>query len=171
MDDNKTKPATIQLNNQQKGDLRQAFDLFDADGSGTIDGSELKIALRALGFEPTKEELKRLVAECDKDGLLDFNDFLKIMSDKMTGPDTKEDMLKAFELFDYEEKGKIAKHNVMQIADELGLTQTEKRAKEQGLDLPITEWEVDEMVDGADRDRDGLVSKQEFLKILKTEKN
>lgn len=76
-------------------------------------------------------------------GLLDFNDFLKIMSDKMTGPDTKEDMLKAFELFDYEEKGKIAKHNVMQIADELGLTQTEKRAKEQGLDLPITEWEVD----------------------------
>lgn len=28
-----------------------------------------------------------------------------------------------------------------------------------------------EMVDGADRDRDGLVSKQEFLKILKTEKN
>lgn len=171
MDDNKNKPATIQLNKQQKADLRQAFDLFDADGSGTIDGGELKIALRALGFEPTKEELKKLVADCDKDGLLDFNDFLKIMSAKMTGQDTKEDMLKAFELFDNDDSGKIGKHNVMKVAEELGLTQTEKRAKEQGLDLPITEWEVDEMVDGADRDRDGLVSKQEFLRILRTEKN
>lgn len=61
----------------------------------------------------------------------------------MTGPDTKEDMMKAFELFDHEDTGKIGKHDVLQIAEELGLTQTEKRAKEQGLDLPITEWEVD----------------------------
>ena len=171
MDDNKNKPATIHLNMHQKADLRQAFDLFDADGSGTIDGSELKIALRALGFEPTKEELKKLVADCDKDGLLDFNDFLKIMSGKMTAPDTKEDMLKAFELFDDDDSGKIGKQNVMKVAEELGLTQTEKRAKEQGLDLPITEWEVDEMIDGADRDRDGLVNRQEFLRILRTDKN
>lgn len=76
-------------------------------------------------------------------GLLDFNDFLKIMSGKMTAPDTKEDMLKAFDLFDNDDSGKIGKHHVMNVAEELGLTQTEKRAKEQGLDLPITEWEVD----------------------------
>jgi len=30
---------------------------------------------------------------------------------------------------------------------------------------------LQEMVDGADRDRDGLVSKQEFLRILRTEQN
>ena len=30
---------------------------------------------------------------------------------------------------------------------------------------------LQEMVDGADRDRDGLVSKQEFLRILRTDKN
>ena len=36
----------------------QAFDLFDTDGSGEIDAKELKVAMRALGFEPKKEEIQ-----------------------------------------------------------------------------------------------------------------
>jgi Ca2+-binding EF-hand superfamily protein len=41
--------------------------------------------MRALGFEPKKEELKKLVGEVDKDGTgtIDFNEFLEIMSSKM----------------------------------------------------------------------------------------
>ena len=34
--------------------------LFDTDGSGTIDAKELKVAMRALGFEPKKEEIKKM---------------------------------------------------------------------------------------------------------------
>jgi Ca2+-binding EF-hand superfamily protein len=29
---------------------------------------QYQLSLRALGFEPTKEELKKLVVDCDKDG-------------------------------------------------------------------------------------------------------
>lgn len=36
----------------------QAFDLFDTNGVGVIDIKELKVAIRALGFEPKKEEIK-----------------------------------------------------------------------------------------------------------------
>ncbi len=32
-----------------------AFDLFDTSGSGTIEAKELKVALRALDIEPSKE--------------------------------------------------------------------------------------------------------------------
>ena len=39
-----------QLSEKQKKDIKEAFDLFDADGSGVIDIKELKVALRALGF-------------------------------------------------------------------------------------------------------------------------
>jgi len=42
--------------------------LFDADGSGTIDVKELKVAMRALGFEPKKEEIKKMIADIDKEG-------------------------------------------------------------------------------------------------------
>lgn len=36
----------------------KAFDLFDTNGVGVIDIKELKVAIRALGFEPKKEEIK-----------------------------------------------------------------------------------------------------------------
>jgi Ca2+-binding EF-hand superfamily protein len=32
--------------------VKEAFDLFDANGSGNIEVKDLKVALRALGFEP-----------------------------------------------------------------------------------------------------------------------
>jgi len=50
----------------QKQEIREAFDLFDTDGSGTIDVKELKVAMRALGFEPKKEEIKKMIADIDK---------------------------------------------------------------------------------------------------------
>ena len=37
------------LTEEQKQEIREAFDLFDTDGSGTIDAKELKVAMRALG--------------------------------------------------------------------------------------------------------------------------
>ena len=63
----KTGPK-LELSEEQKQEVREAFDLFDTDGSGTIDVKELKVSMRALGFEPRKEEIKKLVSEYDKDG-------------------------------------------------------------------------------------------------------
>jgi len=71
-----SRPAVQQRSNstvstvpeEQKQEIREAFDLFDADGSGSIDAKELKVAMRALGFEPNKEEIKKLMADIDTDG-------------------------------------------------------------------------------------------------------
>ena len=52
-----------ELSEKQKKDIKEAFDLFDSDGSGVIDIKELKVALRALGFEPKKDEIKKLISE------------------------------------------------------------------------------------------------------------
>jgi Ca2+-binding EF-hand superfamily protein len=73
------------LTPEQKQEIREAFDLFDTDGSGTIDSKELKVAMRALGFEPKKEEIKKMIADIDKDGsgTIDFNEFLELMAKKM----------------------------------------------------------------------------------------
>jgi centrin-1 len=73
---------------------------------------DLKVALRALGFEPAKEEIKRLISELnnnsanrdrekDKEGsvTIDFNDFLDIMTTKMSEKDSSEELEKAFILF------------------------------------------------------------------------
>lgn len=41
--------------------------------------------MRALGFEPKKEEIKKMIAEVDKEGTgkISFADFLSVMTQKM----------------------------------------------------------------------------------------
>ena len=43
------------------------------------------MAMRALGFEPRKEEVARMLADVDKDGsgTVDFAEFLRMMASKM----------------------------------------------------------------------------------------
>jgi len=45
-----------ELTEEQKQEIKEAFDLFDTDGSGSIDSKELKVAMRALGFEPKRRD-------------------------------------------------------------------------------------------------------------------
>ncbi len=95
------------LTEEQKQEIREAFDLFDTDGSGSIDAKELKVAMRALGFEPKKEEIKKMIADIDTDGsgTIDFNEFLEMMTAKMSERDPMEEIIKAFRLFDDDETG------------------------------------------------------------------
>ena len=68
---------------------------------------ELKVAMRALGFEPKKEEIKKMIADIDKDGsgTIDFEEFLQMMTAKMGERDSKEEIMKAFKLFDDDNTG------------------------------------------------------------------
>lgn len=44
-----------------------------------------QVAMRALGFEPKKEEIKKMIADIDREGsgTIDFADFLNMMTYKM----------------------------------------------------------------------------------------
>ncbi|KAI8896318.1 Caltractin [Globomyces pollinis-pini] len=139
----------------QKQEIREAFDLFDTDGSGTIDVKELKVAMRALGFQPKKEEIKKMMVEMDKNGSgkIDFNEFLELMVAKMGEKDSKEEILKAFRLFDDDETGTITLKNLKRVAKELGEN--------------LTDEELQEMIDEADRNGDGVIDQEEFLRIMK----
>merc|ERR1711998_181309 len=70
-----------ELTEEQKQEIKEAFDLFDTDGSGDIDEKELKVAMKALGFDPTDEEVSQLINSLDSDGggTIDFNEFKVLM--------------------------------------------------------------------------------------------
>lgn len=57
----------LELSRDQKQDILEAFNLLDVEGSGLIHGKDLKVALRALGFDPTSSELRHLLHEYEKD--------------------------------------------------------------------------------------------------------
>eukprot|EP00916_Digyalum_oweni_P009466 GHVL01015981.1.p1 GENE.GHVL01015981.1~~GHVL01015981.1.p1 ORF type:complete len:173 (+),score=46.31 GHVL01015981.1:56-574(+) len=144
-----------EVTDEQKQEIKEAFDLFDTDGSGSIDAKELKVAMRALGFEPKKEEVRKMISDVDKDGsgTIEFSDFLEMMTQKMSERDPREEIAKAFRLFDDDETGKISFKNLKRVAKELGENMTDE--------------ELQEMIDEADRDGDGEVNEEEFMRIMK----
>ncbi|NXW81635.1 CETN1 protein, partial [Alopecoenas beccarii] len=151
----KKASAKLELTEEQRQEVREAFELFDTDGTGAIDVKELKVAMRALGFEPRKEEIKKMISDTDTEGTgkISLNEFLVVMTPKMAEKDSREEILKAFKLFDDDETGKISFKNLKRVARELGEN--------------ITDEELKDMIDEADRDGDGEVNEQEFLRIMK----
>merc|ERR1712007_23655 len=149
------RPGKVELTEEQKQENREAFDLFDTDGSGCIDAKELKVAMRALGFEPKKDEIRKMISDIDKDGdgTIDFDEFMMMMTAKMSEKDSREEIIKAFRLFDDDQTGKITFKNIKRVAKELGENMTDE--------------ELQEMVDEADRDGDGGINEEQFLRIMK----
>ena len=58
----KSNPYKQELSDAQKNEIKEAFDMFDTAGLGIIDAKELKVALRALDFNPTNDEIKSLIS-------------------------------------------------------------------------------------------------------------
>lgn len=69
-----------ELSDEQKQEVKEAFELFDTDKDGCIDYHELKVAMRALGFDLKKAEVLKILRDHDKTGhgLMDFEDFAKV---------------------------------------------------------------------------------------------
>ena len=99
-----------ELSEEQKQEIKEAFDLFDTDKTATIDYHELKVALRALGFEIKKPEVLELMNEYDREkkGNIGYDDFLDICTTKINERDPIEEILKAFKLFDEDGKGRVS---------------------------------------------------------------
>ena len=98
-----------ELSEEQKQEIKEAFDLFDSDKAGTIDYHELKIALRALGFEVQKEEVVDLMGEYDREkkGYIQYLDFVDVCKTKINERDPMAEIVKAFRLFDEDGKGTL----------------------------------------------------------------
>merc|ERR1719326_1379632 len=143
------------LDEEQVEELREAFNLFDTEHSGTIDARELKAALRALGFEVKKEDVRRMLNDVGKDPSqpIDFNDFQEMMRGRMPDKNSREEINKVFALFDEDETGKISFKNLKNISAELGES--------------LTDEELKEMIEEADRDGDGLINPEEFYRVMR----
>ncbi|KAH8097155.1 Ca2-binding protein [Aureococcus anophagefferens] len=122
-------------------EIREAFNLFDTEGKGVIDIKELKAAFRALGAS-TKSSPTVL-----------FDEFVEMATPKMQSRDTREEIMKVFALFDDDQTGAISFRNLKRVANELGEN--------------LTDEELQEMIDEADRDGDGMINEDEFFRVMK----
>lgn len=143
------------LSEEQKQEIKEAFDLFDSDKKKKLDYHEVKVALRALGFdETTKAHVGELMRDYDRQstGFVEFEDFQELMTAKY-GAETPENLSrKAFKMFDDRGDGLVDLKSLRKVARELG----EK----------LSDDELSAMIEEFDSDRDGAINEEDFFKIM-----
>ncbi|KAG7817058.1 hypothetical protein KL909_005307 [Ogataea angusta] len=113
--------------------------------------------MRALGQNPTQQELNDLVNEIDTNGnsLIEFSEFLTMMARQIKEQDVEAEILEAFKVFDSDGDGKISQTELVRVLTTIGERLTEEEARQ--------------MLQAADTDSDGQIDIEEFAKILLSE--
>lgn len=155
--------TSTRLDAEQLEELREAFNLFDKDGDGTITANELGKAMEILGQHPTAEELEILINSVDKDdnGVIDFDEFADLMKGHLftsedsynPAPQEDEELLEAFKMFDRNGDGFISPEELKTAFINLGERMSDR--------------EIEEMIHAADKNMDGLIDYKEFIEMMK----
>jgi len=105
-----------------KSQIKEVFDLFDADNSGVIDAEEMHYALKGLGFDLTTAEVTQLVDRLDKDGngMVEFEEFEKFVQGRGAGHGSEEEIREAFKLFDLDNTGFVTLGNMLKVTEMIG---------------------------------------------------
>jgi len=134
---------------------KRMFDFFDKDKSGNITTKELGNVMRCGGLNPTEEELKAKMKECDTngDGTVSWAEFKKNI-DSFAQKKSKKpaDIKKSFKVFDKNGDGKIDLKEFRKLCTSMG----EK----------LTDKEIDTLLEEADENGDGKLSYQEFVDFM-----
>lgn len=139
------------LNAETVGKLKEVFDVFDYDGSGNISTEELINTIRALGLEDQAGQIIGIVTASGHEGEMDFGAFLDIFG--FGGDSQSEGTLQTvFEAFDPTGSGAFGPEEFEKVAASVGES--------------FSAAEVDQMIDFADKDRDGLINFEEFLNVV-----
>jgi len=113
---------------------QEAFYLLDPQDTGGIGENEIGIVMRAIGQDPTEEEIKAVMSEMDSSGkgCLNFNEFLSFLAHIHQEDDPDEEWEMVFKHFDRNGDGYI---------DEMDLRKTLVE-----LRLKFTDADVEEMI-------------------------
>jgi Ca2+-binding EF-hand superfamily protein len=146
-----TKYVKKGLDADTVGKLKEVFDVFDYDGSGNVSTEELINTIRALNLEAQAGQILAIVNNSGHQGEIDFGAFLGIFG--FGGDSSSETTLQSiFEAFDTTGSGAFGPEDFEKVAASVG--------------EHFSSAEVDQIVDYADKDRDGAISFDEFVSVV-----
>merc|ERR1712087_168242 len=137
--------------------MGEAFNTFDADGSGTIDTQEMKLLLESIGESLTEEELFRFMADVDEDGTgeIEFAEFLRAFEKQRGGAQELEDELDTLDAFvalggEPDKSGHVDSDRLVSVVkDEFGMT-----------------LKIERLIEDLDKDKDGKLNFAEFAQLF-----
>ncbi|KAK4264246.1 hypothetical protein QN277_025453 [Acacia crassicarpa] len=135
--------------------IKDMFTLMDSDGDGKVTYEELKAGLRKVGSQLAEPEIKMLMeaADVDGNGVLDYGEFVAVTI-HLQRMENDEHFRNAFKYFDKDESGFIELGELRDaLADDSGEIETDV---------------VNDIMREVDTDKDGRISYEEFVAMMKT---
>ncbi|KCV69709.1 calmodulin [Fonticula alba] len=135
---------------------REAFNLYDKLGDGTISVKDLPDLLRAVGQNPLQREVDEICKKIDPSGnkRLTFDEYKAIQNraDGWKAHGSEEEFIQGFAVFDRDGNGLISAGELRYVLTSLG----EK----------LSDREVDELLRGVELNKDGSLNYEEFVRTI-----
>ena len=138
--------------------LKICFGMFDVKHQDFLSADDLDDILRAMGFRPSKEELKEILEEIDEDGSgeIEFEEFCqlcaKFLIEEPDEETMKKELKEAFRVYDKEANGFITTDQLREIIAE--------------LDARLTSEDLDGIIEEIDEDGSGTMDFDEFCAMM-----
>ncbi|XP_023901142.1 calcium-dependent protein kinase 32 [Quercus suber] len=144
------------LSVEEVAGIKEGFQLMDTTNKGKINIDELRVGLHKLGHQIPDSDLHILMeaGDIDKDGYLDYGEFVAISVHLRRMGNDDEHLLKAFKFFDKNKTGYIEMEELRDaLTDEL-----EPNCEEEVINA---------IMHDVDTDKDGQISYEEFATMMK----
>jgi len=117
---------------EQIAEFQGVFKLLDQQNRGTLDFESLKAGMNAMRLHPKDQDVRQMIKEADtsKTGTIDFKGFVDCLTNKLMKMDGEDEILKAFNTFDRNDRGVIPGDELRRALTTLGDKLTEKEIRE-----------------------------------------
>lgn len=135
-------------------EFKTAFDMFDCDAEGRVEVSEIKEAFINLGFHHQGIFSERILDYMGtlNGGKIDFGEFCRLATDGLNDDFSLDQTNIIFTAFDIKNTGKF---NIYDLKDTI-----------RDLGVDIEDEEIEKMFENADSDQDGLVTREDFHRLV-----
>ncbi|UJR14686.1 hypothetical protein I4U23_001679 [Adineta vaga] len=142
------------LTEAQRQELKDAFNVFDTDGSGKISATELSSIFRALNVNVSGQQLNQLVKQMDSNGSgqVEFDEFARVMAETFFKKYSEDELRSAFRQFDQDGSGYIQANELEDIMSRMGRRYNKD--------------EIKAMVSSLDKTNDGKIGFDEFIQLF-----
>ena len=152
-----TYTKVLDIPEDKIAEYKEAFDMFDKDGSGTISVNEIVKIMKNFGYPIKKSEAQKMISDIDdnSDGEIDFEEFVTLMEKQTnTVEETEEELvLRAFKSFDKDPEGKITNYEFKYLLTQMG--------------NKFSEEELNQLFNECNLDINGTLDYQDFINFWK----